>query len=109
MLPFRVIQLERYRALQESASAVYLSKPFHLAKRRSERNFATSSSGSYGALNGISSQFWPKNRNHRKQTIKPCLTGSKLANKEFRKFAKMEPQNRDFSAQLLAATSRGTA
>jgi hypothetical protein len=28
---------------------------------------------------GISTRFWPKSRNYRKQTIKPCLPGSRIA------------------------------
>jgi hypothetical protein len=33
---------------------------------------------------GISTRFWPKSRSYRKQTIKPCLPGSRIAQSDSR-------------------------
>jgi hypothetical protein len=57
----------------------------------------------------ISNRFWVKNRSYTKQTIKPCLTGSRFANKEFQKSAKMNPNFGLFFTSISRARSRGIA
>ena len=37
----------------------------------------------FSTQNCISNRFWSKNRNHRKQTTKPCLTGSRIDIRHF--------------------------
>jgi hypothetical protein len=56
-----------------------------------------------------SNRFWVKNRSNRKQTIKPCLTGSRFARKDFQKSAKMNPNFGLFFAPISGAKSRGIA
>ena len=56
-----------------------------------------------------SNRLWVKNRSYRKQTIKPCLTGSRFAPKDFQKFAKMNPNFGLFFAPISGANSRGIA
>jgi hypothetical protein len=136
MLPFRVIQLEQYRALQQSAAKPCVQQSSPLSEISSERNFATRSrqlSGSFSqgdfaasvVQNTLrptlknegflakwaptSNRFWGKNRSHRKQTIKPCLTGSRFAHKEFRESAKTNPIFDLFFPSISGAKSRGIA
>jgi len=54
-----------------------------------------------------SNRFWVKNRSHRKQTIKPYLTGSRFAHREFRESAKSNPLFGLFFAPISGAKSRG--
>jgi hypothetical protein len=66
-----------------------------------EATFPASARPSKSSLpNGFSNRlFWPTNRSYRKQTIKPCLTGSRTAFKTFR-------FSRDFSAQPFAPATK---
>jgi len=174
MLPFRVIQLEQYPALQQNAAKLYLPefryselsrvaqspagpRPLKLnrqipeLKRRvtdrkrtketcsnrqkiqkrwppipkspgfsSARDLDTSAprkmeplatKNETGFQSGCttSNRFWVKNRSYRKQTIKPCLTGSRFAHKDFQKPAKTNPNFGLFFAPIPAAKSEGIA
>jgi hypothetical protein len=134
MLPFRVIQLEQYRALQQSAAKPYLQGFFPLPELSSKRNFATPSrrlSGPFSpgdfAASGsrnmarptlkneavfqsgctTSTRFWSKSRSYRKQTIKPFLPGATTAPQGFRKFPKLTPKFDAFSTLIPSAKTRG--
>jgi hypothetical protein len=104
MLPFRVIQIEQHRALQQNAAKLPLPKSFLLTELSptreiakpnrpisdpwSDRNFAnptsqktpspTLKSEPFSQSSGTTSnRFWPKNKSYTKQTMKPCLTGAR--------------------------------
>jgi hypothetical protein len=104
MLPFRVIQIEQHRALQQNAAKLPLRKCFLLTELSSARKIAkpnrpiSDPSSDRNFVNPTSrktppptlknepvsrsgcttsSRFWPKNGCYRKQTIKPCLTGAR--------------------------------
>jgi hypothetical protein len=108
MLPFRVIQIEQYRALQQNAAKPYLPRfplatklpcernlaranrqiPDRLPDRSSRRDFAIVSAQNTCCLTQkneavlvkwapTSNRQWPANRCYRKQTTKPCLTGTR--------------------------------
>jgi hypothetical protein len=108
MLPFGVIQIEQYRALQQNAAKLYLPHsplatklpckrklttsncqiPEPLSDRLSGKDFANVSAQNMGCLMRkneavlakwapTSNRFWVKNRCCRKQTTKPCLTGTR--------------------------------
>jgi hypothetical protein len=136
MLAFRVIQLKQHRALQQSAAKPFLQGSFPLPEPSPGPNFATRSCplsspfspGDFAASDArntarltpknegflakwapTSSRFWVKNRSNRKQTIKPCLTGSRFAHKEFRESAKINPNFGLFFARIPNAESRGIA
>jgi hypothetical protein len=136
MLPFRVIQLEQHRALQQNAANPYLQGSSPLPEFPSERNFATRS-------RRFSGPFWPKdfatlrtrnmprptqkkesilakwaptsnrqlpaNRSYRKQTTKPCLTGARTHIREFQKSPKIDPIFALFFAPISDARSGGIA
>jgi hypothetical protein len=172
MLPFRVIQLEQYRALQQNAAKpclpefryselslvaqspsgpkllelnrqiLELERPVTCRKQTKEncsnrqkiqkrwppipkspgfssaRDLDTSAPRKIEPLptknetvfqSGCttSNRFWVKNRSDRKQTIKPCLTGSRFAHKDFQKSAKTNPNFGLFFAPISGAKSRG--
>jgi hypothetical protein len=104
MLPFRVIQIEQHRALQQSATGLLPPHPFRLAAPPPGRDFSkpncqipdlvsgrafTSISsrntvclmqkheGALAQWAPTSNRKWTKNRCHRKQRTKPCLTGAR--------------------------------
>jgi len=108
MLPFGVIQIEQYRALQQNAAKVSLPHfplatklpserkltrsnrqiPDRLSDRFSRRDFGNVSAQNMGCWTQknesvlakwapTSNRFWVKNRSYRKQTTKPCLTGTR--------------------------------
>lgn len=96
MLAFVVINLEQHRALQQNAAKVYLprfcgshllliswpSSSCKLLKLnrqilKLERHVTYREQTTETCSNP--NRFWPKNRSNRKQTIKPCLTGSRIA------------------------------
>jgi hypothetical protein len=119
MLPFGVDRIEQRRALQTNAAKLYLQK-FSLASnlpcecklaginRRlphllSPQNFAghaiqntrhtTPKNETFSQGESVSSnRFWVKNRSHRKQTIKPLLTGSRIASNDFAKLQHFRPR-----------------
>jgi hypothetical protein len=174
MLPFRVIQLEQYRALQQNAAKLCLpefryselsfvpqspagprllklnrqilelERPVTCRKQTKETSSnrqeiqkrwpPISKSPSFSSARDLdtsaprkmeplptknetvfqsgcttSNRFWVKNRSHRKQTTKPCLTGSRFAHKEFRESAKINPNFGLFFAPISGAKSRGIA
>src|SRR6202162_3633857 len=104
MLPFRVIQIEQHRALQQNAAKLYLPNLSLATKLPSERkltksnrlipdalsdlDFAVAAQGKIGLLRPknetllqsgctTSNRHKPKNRCYRKQTTKPCPTGAR--------------------------------
>ena len=174
MLPFRVIQLEQYRALQQSAAKpcvpqfryselslvaqsfsgpklIKLNRQIPEFKRpvtyrkqttetcsnrqkiqkrwppiskstgfssardldtsapRKMEPLATKNETVFQSGCTTSNRFWVKNRSYRKQTTKPCLTGSRFARKDFQKSAKMNPNFGLFFAPISGANSRGIA
>jgi hypothetical protein len=114
MLPFGVDRIEQRRALQTNGAKPNLQEFSLLSNLSSEcklaeinrrlpgplspQNFAgyaTQHTGlptpknepfSRGESVGFN-RFWVKNRSYRKQTIKPLLTGSRIAFKDFSKIA----------------------
>jgi hypothetical protein len=136
MLPFRVIQLEQCRALQQNGAKPYLLGSAPLTELSSERNFAIQSrrlSGLFSLGDFVayrsrntdfwqqknepllqtgcttSNRFWVKNRSYRKQTIEGCLTGAGTAFREFRSSARLHPNFGLFFAPIPCAKSRGIA
>jgi hypothetical protein len=118
MLPFGVNKLEQRRALQRNAAKAYLRKFSLVSKLVCECKLAEPDGQLPDPLSrqdfvGYDSQttdhstpknetFWgrgcttsnrhtPKNRSYRKQTIKPLLTGSRIAFKEFTKLWHSHP------------------
>jgi hypothetical protein len=119
VLPFGVDRIEQRRALQRNAAKPYLRKFSLLSNlpgecklaemnRRfpdplSPKNFA-----GYATQNTehptpknepfsqgesiVSNRFWVKNRSYRKQTIKPLLTGSRIASGDFTKLPHFRPR-----------------
>jgi hypothetical protein len=136
MLPFRVIQLEQYRALKQNAAKPYLVRYSPLTALPSNHNFATQSRrlsglfwpGDFAAPRArntlrplpeneavfqsccaTSTRFWSKSRSYRKQAIKPFLPGATTAPRDFQLFAKMHPNFGLFFAPISGAKSRGIA
>jgi hypothetical protein len=136
MLPFRVIQLEQYRTLQQKVAKLRLAQSSPLPELSSERNFPTKSSrlsgpfspGDFAASGSrnisrptqknegfltkwapTSNRQWPTNRSYRKQTTKPCLTGARTHIREFQKSPKIDPIFDLFSAPISGAKSGGIA
>ena len=130
MLPFGVIQIEQYRALQQSAAKLYLphfplAPKLHserkltksnrqisdrLSDRSSRRDFANVSAQNMGCLTQknetilakwapTSNRFWAKNRSYRKQTIKPCLTGTRTHIRVSLNFTKIAQDFAAFESQ----------
>src|ERR1700733_359688 len=120
MLPFGVDRLEQRRALQRNAAKPYLQKFFlginlhskcklaeincRLPDPPSCQNFAGYDIQNTGhpmpknqpfarAGSTTSNRFWGKNRSYRKQTIKPLLTGSRIASNDFTKLQHSHPRN----------------
>jgi hypothetical protein len=136
MLPFRVIQLEQYRTLQQNPANPSLEGSSPLPELSSKRNFATRSrrlsgpfspgdSAAQHARNMVrpiqeneaflakwaptSNRFWVKNRCCTKQKTKPRLTGARTAFREFQKSLKMDPNFGLFFAPISGAKSGGIA
>jgi hypothetical protein len=136
MLPFRVIQLEQHRALQQDAATLYLPASSLLTGLLPEQNFETRSCRLPGSLSpgdlavtntqnteifqgenervlqsgcSTSNRLLGKNRCYRKQTIKPCLTGAGMRFREFQECPKMDPIFGLFFAPISGAKSRGIA
>src|ERR1700722_7368453 len=134
MLPFRVIQLEQHRTLQQSAAKPYLQGFSPLTELSSGRNFAIPSRrlsgpfspGDFAASgsrnmprptqkNGsiltkwapTSNRQWPTNRSYRKQTTKPRLTGARTHIREFQESPKIYRNFGLFFAPSPGAKSRG--
>ena len=112
MLPFGVDRIEQRRALQRNAAKPYLQKFSLLSNLPGEcklaeinrrlpdplsgQNFAgydiqntghpTPKNEPFSQGESVgSNRFWVKNRSYRKQTIKPLLTGSRIASSDFTK------------------------
>src|ERR1700732_1565954 len=136
MLPFRVIQLEQYRAPQQNAATRYLLASSLLIGLFPEGNFATRSCprpgslspGNLAATNAQNTEFserknervlqsgcttsnrlWVKNRCYRKQTIKRCLTGARMHFRGFQKSPRIDPVFGLFFAPIPGAKGQGTA
>jgi hypothetical protein len=104
MLPFGVIQIEQYRALQQNAAELSFPATSLLTELSSERKFAIANRQRSGPLSlpdfagsdcqntscptqkndaflakwaPTSNRQWPANRCYRKQTTKPRLTGTR--------------------------------
>jgi hypothetical protein len=120
MLPFGVNRLEQRRALQRNAAKAYLQK-FSLVSKfpcecklaaldgqlpdpQSRQDFAGYGSQTTkhsapknepfsGSGCTSSNRHRPKNRSYRKQTIKPCLTGTRIAVMDFTKLRHSHPGN----------------
>src|ERR1700693_440269 len=134
MLPFRVIQLEQHRALQQDAATLYLPASSLLTGLLPEQNFATRSCrlpsslspGDLAVTNTQHAEFFPgenervlqcrcstsnrllvKNRCYRRRTIEPCLTGARMHFGEFQESPKMDPIFGLFFAPISGAKSRG--
>src|SRR5580704_15696247 len=107
MLPFRVIQIEQHRALQQNAAKLYLPN-LSLATLPSERkltpipdslsdlNFAVAARRKIGLLRPKNepllqsacttfNRHKPKSRCYRKQTTKPSPTGARTHIRELQK------------------------
>ena len=67
-------------AVERRKARAYLTLASAVRKSRAIRIVL---SEKFSTQNCISNRFWPKNRSYRKQTIKPCLTGSRIDIRRF--------------------------
>jgi len=72
------LRLSRARLLQAQAVA-----PTPLLSRQ-HRAKSSAKLGESEQFSDKSNRNWPKNRSHRKQTVKPCLTGARIAHSDLR-------------------------
>ncbi len=83
--PFTLLALTKEGNICEGSrfSGARLSQAQPLAPTpllsRQHRAKSSAKLGESEQLSDISNRFWPKYRSYRKQTIKPCLTGSRIA------------------------------
>jgi|ERR1700722_8062831 len=119
MLPFGVDRIEQRRALQRNPAKPYLQEFFLVSNLPSECKLAEINRRLPGPLSPqnfavyairntehptpknepfsqgestVSNRFWVKNRSYRKQTIKPLLTGSRIASNDFTKLRHFRPR-----------------